>query len=339
MSAPALGEIAVATPEPDDFVINTGRHFTGASVREYFPEVRHPAALPISSVLAWALRQQGASPEYARLLCALQQYTGVNCNVWSIKNLGAQLAFEIYIIMYPPLNRDMLGRDVPEMRLSEFETNLNFFLGFEQAYFGQLPWRVDQSRFGLTEPLFSLHFDLDERLFRERRVDQYTMATRVGTDRQLPARPAFWEGYVWNKGEERLVAEQHGFVVEPDRHREAMRSFIDDSCRLGGWPEASRPDPAEFLVPWLFEHTRSEFHLLGLTRKELRHKGGLGIYYRLRYPAFLRFVEEYGYPPPFVRQVADQRELLEHLQFDVALAYRMHDGSTAPSRSAIYGTV
>ncbi|HEV3077292.1 MAG TPA: hypothetical protein VHB47_22920 [Thermoanaerobaculia bacterium] len=337
MSMPLIGEVAAVQPAPESFVINNGRYFTGTQ-REYFPEVKHAAALPSSSLLAWALEQQGASAEHARLLRALQRYTGVNCSCWGFKNLGSHFAFELYMVIYPPLHRHMLGRDVAERRLSEHETNLNFFLGFEQAYFGQPSWGVDPSSFGLGEPLYILSFDLDERIFEQRRIDQYTMATR-STERPMPERPAEWDVHAWNKGEEKPIAEQHGCYFEPDRHREAMMTFIDDCCRLRGWPGESRPDAREFLVPWLFEHARSEFHLLGLARKELHQKGGLGVYYRLRYPALVRFAEEYGYPMPFVRQLIDHRELLEHLVFDVALGYRIYDGSTAPWRAAIYGTV
>jgi hypothetical protein len=339
MSLSELMAVDIESVYGRNFVRNNGRYFTGASVKEYFPQPQVERPLPVSALLFWALQHQRASQEHFHLLQALQEYTGVNFNCWSIKHLGDRFAVEVYMIIYPPLNQLMAGRDLPAMRRSEHVTNLNYFLAFEQIYFGQEPWSVDQDRFGLTEPLFSLHFDLDDRLFRERQVEQYTMATRVGTDRPLPERPAYWEGYVWNKGEESLQVEQHGFVVEPDRHRQAMLDFIDDSCRLGGWPEERRPDPEEFLVPWLFEHTRGEFHLLGLTRKELRHKGGLGVYYRLRYPAFLRFLEEFAYPDGFVGEVHAHREELEHLLFDVALAYKMHDGRTTPARTAIYGSV
>ena len=319
-----------------DFVINSGRYFHGTTGRPYQPVVKLPDPLPAAAYLYWGLRAQGASGEYDRLLCALQRHTGVGVNAFSIKNSGGQLGFEIYVTMYPPMLRAMHGRDMPHMQSSEYEPDLNYFLRFEQEHFNQ-PRRVyDQARFGLTH-LFAMHFDLDARLLQERNVPAYTLSTRVGPERTLPQHPGLWKGYVWTKTDYTLITEQHGFVVDPVAHEREMLGFLAEAIAKEGWPDARPPEPRDFLIPWLFEHSRDHHQLLGLTHKP--YKGGLGVYYRLDYPHLLRFAREFAYPEPFIADLARHRERLEHLLFDVAVAYKVKDGATRPSRSAIYGMV
>ncbi len=319
------------------FVRNTGRYFHGTTGNEYAPTVTHADPLPASAYLDWGLEVAGASPEYGQYLCHLQQHTGVGVNAFSIKNTEQGLKFEIYVTMYPPMLAMMFGREMPHMRRSEFDPDLNYFLRIEQSFFGQQTRSYDQDALGLSE-LFAAHFDLDDRMFQERAIAEYTLSTRVGRKVMLPERPARWEGYLWDKRSTALTVEQHGFVVDPIAHEAEMLEFIEDALELEGLPQkAGCPGPRDFFSPWLFEHSASKHRRVGLTHKPM--KGGLGIYYRLDYETLLRYLHEFDYPRALIAKFETHRQRIQHLSFDVALAYRVSDGSTQPLRTAVYGMV
>jgi hypothetical protein len=317
----------------DNFVINSGRYWTGASWTEYFPEVKSPDPLADSAFLFWILRHIGADSESYRLIRAIQQHTGVGVNGWSIKKKSDTYLIEIYIAMFPPVVAQKLGREMPTMQLSEFEPDLNYFMQFEQKFFGQPPVTYDQRAMGLKY-LFALHFDLTDDIFRRREIQVYTLGLKDTPTPALPARPAEWSSYVWDKRSPPVI-EQYGYVVDPIAQEDLMLSWMDRAIQKEGWPSDRRPDPRSFITPWLYEQT-VKHRRLGLTQKV--KKGGIGIYYRLDYDHFLKFLDESDYPQVLRDNARKHRDRMEHLLMDVAEVYRIADGTFVPFRTALYGT-
>lgn len=64
-----------------------------------------------------------------------------------------------------------------------------------------------------------------------------------------------------------------------------------------------------------------------------------GIYFcGLNIDQFLFFLRKFNYPQPFVSFVEDNREKLDHLQYDVGFDYKMEDSKLKIIKSGYYGT-
>lgn len=315
-----------------DFVIDNGMYAYGSTFARYTPRTLPRDPLPASALLHWSFEHEGVSPEMYEFVRGIQKGTRVNVNAYAVKNIGGRLAWELYHPMFPPTQARLYGGPQPEMWLSELVGDANFFRRLHASCL-QLPLEpLPQAELALPGPPYVLSLELTQALVRERRIPGYTLYALLSRPTVPLELPVHYQGLSWVCGEKSLSLEQQGITLEPFVHREAWLDFIGEAARKL-FPEG-HTTPGDFIVPWLIEDTGR--YRVGASAKLA--KGGVGIYYcGITFPTFMRFLEEFLFPPGFIRRVGENASRLEHLVFDVLVSYTVAGGKPTPSRASFYG--
>lgn len=265
---------------------------------EYRPPAPSAGKLRSVNLLANTFESEGMPERAFDLVAAVRKGLGESRSVWGVKQEAGRTSWEFYFYDYARLERE---RSIP--RVLELIR----------------PWVPCDVPTSETQPYFMFSLDLGREQLAEGRALR---------DIQV---------YIGNIG----GTVSSGLCYEVTRERTRLKNmyyFFDGRTEMdnviGKLTSSMHLDVPGFRLDSLLWPDLRDCGIIVVSNKSERD----GLYFsRITVDQLLIFMERLSYPEAQVRFVAEHRNRLDHLLYDVGLDFRVEDGNLKIVKSAYYG--
>jgi hypothetical protein len=275
-----------------------GDRYADYCLWDYRPPRPTAGKLRSASLLRHSFDVAAAGPAADAICAALREGLGPFRTVWGVKLIDGRLSWELYFYDYERLERQVSIRRVMEI--------LRPFAGSALSF--------PESR-----PYFMFSLDLDQALFAGRRGIE-EMTVYLGNPGSSVS-----SGIGYNVGAEGIRLDNFYFFFDARREFDDIRAKVACSAHLD-LPRAGLDD---ILWPELID-----CQTIVVANKKFSDS----VYFsRITVDQLLVFFERLAYPAEIRRFVAEHRDRLDHLLYDVGIDYVTRGGRVEIVKSGYYG--